>query len=62
MSYQAYVIAAYAVFVAVLLWDVIAPQLHIAQLLRAVRRRAAPRTANAAPSAGDALNDGELRR
>ena len=47
MSYAGYVIAAYAVFAAVLLWDFVAPRIRIAQVLRAVRllaRRAAART------------------
>ena len=37
MSYAAYVIAAYAVFGVVLLWDFVAPRIRIAQVLRAVR-------------------------
>ena len=37
MSYAGYVIAAYAVFAAVLLWDFVAPRIRIAQVLRAVR-------------------------
>ena len=47
MSYAGYVIAAYAVFAAVLLWDFVAPRIRIAQVLRAVRvlaRREAART------------------
>ena len=40
MSYQNYVIAAYAVFVGVLLWDWIAPRLQLRQQLRAARLRA----------------------
>ncbi len=39
MTYQSYVIAAYAVFVVVLLWDFVAPRIQIAQLLRAARLR-----------------------
>lgn len=41
MSYQNYVIAAYAVFFAVLLWDFVAPRIGIRQLLRAAKARAA---------------------
>jgi len=39
MTYQTYVIAAYMVFVVVLLWDYVAPRVQIAQLLRAARLR-----------------------
>lgn len=41
MSYQNYVIAAYAVFAVVLLWDLIAPHIAIRQQLRVARLRAA---------------------
>ena len=41
MSYQNYVVAAYAVFVVVLLWDMVAPRIAIRQQLRAARLRAA---------------------
>ncbi|TWI03676.1 heme exporter protein D [Luteimonas cucumeris] len=41
MSYQNYVIAAYAVFFVVLLWDFVAPRIAIRQLLRAARLRVA---------------------
>ena len=37
MSYAGYVIAAYAVFAAVLLWDFVAPRIRIARLLRTIR-------------------------
>ncbi|MCY7354251.1 MAG: heme exporter protein CcmD [Lysobacter sp.] len=37
MTYQTYVIAAYMVFVVVLLWDFVAPRIQIAKLLRAAR-------------------------
>jgi heme exporter protein D len=37
VSYLAYVVAAYAVFAAVLLWDFVAPRIRIAQVLRAAR-------------------------
>jgi heme exporter protein D len=40
MSYQNYVIGAYAVFFVVLLWDLIAPRIDIARQLRAARLRA----------------------
>lgn len=40
MSYQNYVIAAYAVFAAVLIWDFVAPRIAIRQLLRAAKLRA----------------------
>lgn len=51
MSYLSYLVAAYAVFAAVLLWDLVVPQLQ----LRAARREAARRAqrqrqAQAAPS------------
>ena len=41
MNYREYVIAAYAVFAVVMLWDFIAPRLQIRAALRAVRLRAA---------------------
>ncbi|GGD54778.1 heme exporter protein CcmD [Pseudoxanthomonas indica] len=50
MNYLGYVIGAYAVFAAVLLWDVIVPQLQIRRELRAARLRAA-RDARSAPPA-----------
>ena len=37
MSYRDYVIAAYAVFAAMLLWDFLAPKLQLSQALRAIR-------------------------
>jgi heme exporter protein D len=40
MSYLNYVIAAYMVFVVVLLWDFVATRVQIAQLLRSARLRA----------------------
>jgi len=39
MSYREYVIAAYAVFVVVLLWDFAAPRLQVRAALRAARLR-----------------------
>lgn len=41
MNYRDYVIAAYAVFVVVLLWDFVVPRIQIRQQLRAARARAA---------------------
>lgn len=57
MSYLEYVVAAYAVFAAVLAWDFIAPRVRIAQTLRAARLLAARRRATAA-----APVDAELTR
>lgn len=39
MSYQEYVVAAYAVFAAVLLWDFVSPRLQLRRELRAARQR-----------------------
>jgi len=51
VSYRGYVIAAYAVFAAMLLWDFLAPKLQFAQARRAIRlqrrRDAARRTPGA---------------
>jgi len=52
MSYIEYVFAAYAVFMAVLTWDFVAPRIRSAQILRATRQ--------AAPAAP--LDHAELRR
>lgn len=57
MSYVEYVVAAYAVFVAVLAWDFVAPRVRIAQTLRAARLLAARRRAAAVAPA-----DAELSR
>jgi len=57
MSYIEYVFAAYAVFMAVLTWDFVAPRIRSAQILRAVRLRAMRQAAPAAP-----LDHAELRR
>lgn len=54
MSYASYVLAAYLVFVAVLLWDFIAPRIRLRTLLKALRLRAARAAAPAPPT--------ELRR
>lgn len=58
MSYRDYVIAAYLVFAAVLLWDVIVPRMRIRRLLRATRLLAQRRDAARAPS----TTTGELPR
>lgn len=39
MSYREYVIAAYAVFAVMLVWDYLAPKLQVRAALRAIRRR-----------------------
>jgi heme exporter protein D len=39
MSYREYVIAAYAVFAIVLLWDYLVPRLQVRAALRAARLR-----------------------
>ncbi|MFZ5638067.1 MAG: heme exporter protein CcmD [Pseudomonadota bacterium] len=49
MSYAGYVIAAYAVFAVVLLWDMVVPALRIRRILREARMRAKRATARAAP-------------
>ena len=49
MSYREYVIAAYAVFAAMLLWDFLVPKLLIRAALRAARLRAARRQAAPPP-------------
>ncbi|MEO6102081.1 MAG: heme exporter protein CcmD [Pseudoxanthomonas sp.] len=41
MTYLNYVIGAYAVFAIVMLWDFVAPHLHIRRELRAARLRKA---------------------
>ena len=41
MSYQNYVVAAYAMFAIVLAWDFVAPRLQIRRELRAARLRVA---------------------
>ncbi|MFC4729923.1 heme exporter protein CcmD [Coralloluteibacterium thermophilus] len=49
MSYAEYVIAAYAVFFAVLLWDGLAPRLRLSRIRRSIAARA--RRAAARPPA-----------
>ena len=44
MSYREYVIAAYTVFVVVLLWDLVAPRLQVRQQMRTAKLRAARTT------------------
>ncbi len=56
MSYQGYVVAAYAVFALLLAWDYVAPRLQLGRELRAARLLAARRRAPAdrgAPLARD---------
>ena len=48
MTYLGYVVAAYAVFVVVLLWDFVSPRLQIRRVLREIRQR---RARTAAPRA-----------
>ncbi|MFN3702023.1 heme exporter protein CcmD [Thermomonas sp.] len=50
MSYREYVIAAYAVFAAMLLWDWLVPTLQIRAALRAATRRLARRKATPSPN------------
>lgn len=58
MTYAGYVIAAYAAFAVVMLWDALMPQWQIARALRAARLRArrdaARRASPAASGAGAA--------
>lgn len=49
MSYREYVIAAYAVFALMLLWDFLVPKLQIRAALRAARLRSARRQATPTP-------------
>lgn len=49
MSYREYVIAAYAVFAIMLLWDWLVPKLQIHAALRAATRRLARRQVSAPP-------------
>lgn len=62
MSYQGYVLAAYLVFVAALLWDFVAPRIRTAQLLRATRLLASRQAARAAQAANPQDTDRELTR
>ena len=61
MNYQPYVIAAYAVFVAAMLWDWVAPRLQARKWLRAAAlqaRRGAGRRASPV-AAADARHDAD---
>ena len=49
MSYQSYVIAAYLVFVTVLLWDFVVSNMQIRRQMRADKLRVARETARAPP-------------
>jgi heme exporter protein D len=49
MSYQNYVIGAYAVFAVVLLWDFVVPRLQIRRELRAAKLRKAREAKRAEP-------------
>jgi heme exporter protein D len=55
MSYLSYVIAAYAVFALVLLWDFIVPHLQVRRLLRDARLRGRRRRPVPAPAADTEL-------
>jgi heme exporter protein D len=55
MTYLEYVIAAYAVFAIVLIWDFVAPRLKIRSVLRDVRMRAKREAARAAQPASTEL-------
>lgn len=57
MSYIEYVFAAYAVFVAALTWDFVAPRISAAQTLRAARLRVTRQAAAVARA-----DNAELRR
>ena len=50
MSYREYVIAAYAVFALMLLWDWLVPQLQVRAALRAARLRIARRQRAPSPN------------
>ena len=50
MSYHEYVIAAYAVFALVLLWDFVAPHLQLRAALRAVQQRTVRATSRTTPT------------
>ncbi|WP_256645008.1 heme exporter protein CcmD [Thermomonas paludicola] len=49
MSYRDYVIAAYAAFAVMLLWDFLVPRLQLRATLRAAKLRIARRQATPAP-------------
>jgi heme exporter protein D len=56
VSYLEYVVAAYAVFAVVLLWDFVSPRLQLRRELRAARLRAA-RAATPPPPDAPLLRD-----
>ena len=60
VSYRNYVIAAYAVFAAMLLWDYLAPKLQLSQALRAIRLQYRRDAAGRNPGAG--MNPTRRRR
>ena len=55
MSYQNYIIAAYAVFAVVLGWDYVSTRLQIRRELGNARRRAARRAERPIPNSPDEL-------
>jgi heme exporter protein D len=50
MNYREYVIAAYAVFAIVMLWDYLVPKLQLRAALRAARLRASRVAARTTPT------------
>jgi len=53
MTYLGYVVGAYAVFLVVMLWDMLAPALRIRRTFRDVLRRARRAAAKSAPNSTD---------
>lgn len=53
MTYLGYVVGAYAVFLVVMLWDMLAPALRIRRTLRDVLQRARRVAAKTAPTSTD---------
>lgn len=53
MTYLGYVVAAYAVFLLVMLWDMLVPALRIRSLLRDVLQRARHAASKTAPTSTD---------
>lgn len=62
MTYLGYVVAAYAVFAVVLLWDIVAPILRIRRILRDVRMRARRAAARSRAADTDITETSELQR
>ncbi len=56
MTYLEYVIAAYAIFAGMLLWDYLVPKLQIRWALRAVKLRLARNTAPSLQNAAEPLS------